>query len=114
MSRNAVLIVDCLADMFKITDCGLFGFILVRGGSQENRPHKTQGRIQRKLLWVLKNVVGRPRPFSGHACKLKREIRKALINLKIPLFISKDENATVTVEFAECKEYCRDLNHTKS
>ena len=44
----------------------------------------------------------RPRPSSGHAFKPTREMRNALITLKIPLFISKDENTTFTSVFAEC------------
>ena len=40
------------------------------------------------------NVGRKTTPFSGHAFKPTQEMINAIITLKMPLFISKDENIT--------------------
>ena len=47
-----------------------------------------------KNFMGAENVDRKTTPISGHAFKPTQEMINALITLKLPLFISKDENTT--------------------
>ena len=63
-------------------------------GPLKTTTHRNPGADPAKNFMGAENVGRKTTPFLGHAFTPKREMINAISTLKMPLFISKDENIT--------------------
>ena len=72
----------------------LFGAMITSNQCNVRPLLQVAGADPAKNFMGAENVDRKTTPFSGHAFKPKQKMINALITLKLPLFISKDENTT--------------------